>query len=411
MVRRGLDRPATVRGRTANGGGTVETTANHAPTATAPADKTIPIRTPFTLTGSAVDADNDTMVYLWEQNDRGGATGTALVNNTKLNGPLFRVFGAYADVTPAGTTQIHSPGENLADDNPVRNFPDMDEILANNTNAENGTCPAAPVSTDTARPIPTVGVLRGVPAHGRLRRRRAGGQQRPAALNFRFTARDLDPGAGGYAFDDVTLALDATAGPFLVTSRNTAPPAAAVGGRTERRVDTQQHGGAGSEREDLAVHRRWGHVPLRPGGDTPNDGTENVTWPNVGTDHARLKIEAVDNYFFDVNNVDFSVVPRLVATGPAASSYDVQYSDGPSTPITLSAESGRRGGSNPGLSASATGLPAGLTLTETDTSAPTGPLTSTFTVRGTTTAAPGAYSVSVNVTTGPSRRTSRSRST
>ena len=77
---------------------------------TAPADKTIPIRTPFTLTGSAVDADNDSMVYLWEQNDRGGATGTTLVNNTKLNGPLFRVFGAYADVTPAGTTQIPSPG-------------------------------------------------------------------------------------------------------------------------------------------------------------------------------------------------------------------------------------------------------------------------------------------------------------
>ena len=108
----------------------------------------------------------------------------------------------------------------------------------------------------------------------------------------------------------------------------------------------------------------------------------------------------MDNYFFDVNNLDFSLVPRLLATGPAASSYDVQYSDGPSTPITLSAESGRRGGSNPGLSASATGLPAGLTLTETDTSAPTGPLTSTFTVTGTTTAAPGAYNVSVTVTDG-----------
>ena len=120
----------------------------------------------------------------------------------------------------------------------------------------------------------------------------------------------------------------------------------------------------------------------------------------MATEHARLKIEAVDNYFFDVNNLDFSLVPRLLATGPAASSYDVQYSDGPSTPITLSAESGRRGGSNPGLSASATGLPAGLTLTETDTSAPTGPLTSTFTVTGTTTAAPGAYNVSVNVTDG-----------
>ena len=133
---------------------------------------------------------------------------------------------------------------------------------------------------------------------------------------------------------------------------------------------------------------------------TPNDGTENITWPNVGTDHARLKIEAVDNYFFDVNNVDFAVVPRLVATGTAQASYDVQYSDGPSTPITLSAESGRRGGANPGLSATATGLPVGLALTETDTSSPTGPLTSTFTVTGATTAAPGSYDVDVTITDG-----------
>ena len=54
----------------------------------------------------------------------------------------------------------------------------------------------------------------------------------------------------------------------------------------------------------------------------------------------------MDNYFFDVNNVDFAVVPKLVATGTAQASYDVQYSDGPSTPITLSAESGRRDGAN-----------------------------------------------------------------
>ncbi len=99
----------------------------------------------------------------------------------------------------------------------------------------------------------------------------------------------------------------------------------------------------------------------------------------------------MDNYFFDVNNLDFALVPKLLATGTADSSYDVQYSDGPSTPITLSAESGRRGGSNPGLSASASGLPAGLALTETDTSGATGPLTSTFTVTGAATAAPGSY--------------------
>ena len=104
----------------------------------------------------------------------GDRNGTGLVNHTKLNGPLFRVFGTYANVTPAGTVQIHSPGENLANGNPSRTFPDMDQILANNTNADTGTCPAAPAGLPVARqrPDPDGRVLRGVAADGRLRRRR-----------------------------------------------------------------------------------------------------------------------------------------------------------------------------------------------------------------------------------------------
>ena len=79
-----------------NGGSTIVTTANHAPSVTPPASKTIPTRTPFTLTGSATDSDGDSLIYLWEQNDRGpngSTTGTGLVQSPKLNGPLFRVFG------------------------------------------------------------------------------------------------------------------------------------------------------------------------------------------------------------------------------------------------------------------------------------------------------------------------------
>ena len=73
--------------------GVVTSTGNTVPVVTAPAQYTIPIRTPFALTGSATDADGDPLTYMWEQVDRGGAQGTALVNNTKLNGPLFRQFG------------------------------------------------------------------------------------------------------------------------------------------------------------------------------------------------------------------------------------------------------------------------------------------------------------------------------
>ena len=325
------------------------------------------------------------------------------------------MFGTYANVTPAGTLVIHSPGENLADGNPSRTFPDLDQILANNTNADTGTCPAAPAPPlaggATNVPIPTIECYaEWLPTSDYVGTAVASNTE--PSLNFRLTARDVDPEAGGYAFGDTKLLIDPGTGPFLVSSRNTGTPAAGVAGRTEpiawAVANTNGYtDGAAVVHPPLATDVKislstdGGHTfPYVLAASTPNDGSQLITWPNVATEHARLKIEAVDNYFFDVNNLDFSLVPRLLATGPAASSYDVQYSDGPSTPITLSAESGRRGGSNPGLSASATGLPAGLTLTETDTSAPTGPLTSTFTVTGTTTAAPGAYNVSVNVTDG-----------
>ena len=82
-----------------NQGFLVEETTNHAPTVTAPVDRTIPLRTPFELTGSATDVDSDALTYLWEQNDTGGTTGSALTSGSTTTGPLFRVFGTAADVS------------------------------------------------------------------------------------------------------------------------------------------------------------------------------------------------------------------------------------------------------------------------------------------------------------------------
>ena len=87
-----------------NRGFFITPTGNHAPEVTTAPAYTIPLRTPFSLTGSATDADNDALTYMWEQNDIGGATGTALVsNNVKKDGPLFRQFGVAAQVTPRRT--------------------------------------------------------------------------------------------------------------------------------------------------------------------------------------------------------------------------------------------------------------------------------------------------------------------
>ena len=40
---------------------------------------------------------------------------------------------------------------------------------------------------------------------------------------------------------------------------------------------------------------------------TPNDGSEQVIITNLTTTQARIKIEAVDNIFYAVNSVNFSI--------------------------------------------------------------------------------------------------------
>ena len=95
-----------------NKGHIVEATGNHAPMVETAAGYTIPIRTPFALTGSATDFDGDTLTYMWEQNDRGGTRGArpALTNNVKANGPLFRQFGTAANVTADGHAAVAVAG-------------------------------------------------------------------------------------------------------------------------------------------------------------------------------------------------------------------------------------------------------------------------------------------------------------
>ena len=165
----------TARGGTSQNDGisldpaTSNVSDNSAPTVKAPADKTIPVRTPFALTtASASDPDGDALTYLWEQTNFG--EGTRLSSNTKVYGPLFRVFGDDAVVSDEDTLKSPSPGENLADGNPTRVFPDLAQVLAGNTNAASGTCPTATTPNNRAAAQHAARLLLGVPAHCRLPR-------------------------------------------------------------------------------------------------------------------------------------------------------------------------------------------------------------------------------------------------
>ncbi|MGI5147928.1 M12 family metallo-peptidase [Plantactinospora sp. CA-294935] len=387
-----------------NGGWRVEQTGNSAPVVTAPAAYTIPVRTPFALTGSATDADGDTVTYLWEQNDRGGLSGgstagTALVSNTKTNGPLFRQFGTAAIVGPTDTLEYHSPGLNAVTTDPTRVFPDLAQIAANNTNAKTGTCPAAP-------PPPVSGGASNVPPEivdcysEFLPTADWVGFTGDRTLHFRLTARDGHPGAGGIGSADTALTLAPAAGPFLVTSQATADTL--VGG-TDLPVSWDVAGtdaapiGVSEVKISLSVDggKTFGYVLAER---TANDGTETVTLPNVGAKAARIRIEAVGNVFFDLNDADFALraTPKVTLSGPGEV-VTVQYSDPilPEVRVTATDPDGGPGQ----LTATATGLPAGLLLGARTPEEPDGNgEPAVWGVVGNNRAAPGDYPVTVTVT-------------
>ena len=95
--------------------------------------------------------------------------GTSLVNQTKTNGALFRQLAVGADIPLADSLKYNSPGLNLATNNPTRVFPDMGQILADNTNAATGRCPTRRRPPATV-PVRDPRVLLGVAADDRLGR-------------------------------------------------------------------------------------------------------------------------------------------------------------------------------------------------------------------------------------------------
>jgi hypothetical protein len=275
-----------------NGGDVQTVTTDHSPVVTAPADKTIPRQTPFTLTGSATDADADVLHYLWEQTDSG--TGTDLVSNSKPNGPLFRVFGTAAQVSGANSLLYHSPGENLAGTDPSRTFPDLTQILAGSTNAATGSCPSAGPAP-VAQPVVDC-YSEFLPTSGRI-------------MHFRLTARDTRPSTGGgVSWDDVALTVAPTAGPFLVTSRASGGIASGVEPVTWAVAHTNTSALAKDVRISLSTDGGLTY-PTVLAASTPNDGSQAVLLPNITTNTARIRVEAVANYFFDINDANFSVVP------------------------------------------------------------------------------------------------------
>ena len=265
-------------------------TGNLPPTAEAGPNYKIPARTPFTLTATnASDANGDAITFIWEESDLGPGPKDANTPDDGKN-PLFRDF--------------------VPKLNPSRTFPSFPYIL-NNANVPpvtyTGTSPTGAICADgrtcvTGETLPTT----------------------TRELNFNLTARDNV--FGGWTMDAMKLdVIDGGKG-FAVTAPNAA---ATFEGGSALTVTWDVANTTGPEINTTNVNiLLTTDAAVGPNGEdpvfrvllanTPNDGSETVTLPNVGTSKARIMVQAVGNVYFDVSDVDFTI------TGPDFSAIPAQ---------------------------------------------------------------------------------------
>ena len=298
---------------TIGGVGTISATNNNAPTVTVGPTVTIPARTPFALTAIGADVDGDAITYDWEEFDRGTAAPPEGDDGSR---PIFR---SYSPTT-----------------NPTRTFPSIQYVLGNANNPPtNYVSNGNQFITGETLPITT------------------------RSMNFRVTVRDNRTGGGGVVDANQQVNVVATAGPFNVTQPNTA--ISWNGGSTQNvtwNVANTNATPINAANVRILLSTDGGATfPAVLAANTPNTGTASVVVPNIGTDTARIRVEAVGNIFFDVSDVNFSIV----AVNP----------QGPDLAMSLTHTGNFSTGANGVYN---------LTVTNVGTGATTGPITVTDTL-------------------------------
>ncbi|MDZ4823483.1 MAG: M12 family metallo-peptidase [Flavobacteriales bacterium] len=216
---------------------------------------TIPISTPFELTATGSDANGDLITFCWEQYDLGPATavGDNTLTNPSGNQPIFRSW--------------------LPTVNATRVFPRISNLVNN-----------------------TIVLGEHMPTYDR-------------SLNFRCTVRDNRAGGGAVNDDNITFSVDNIGGPFVVTAPNTAVTWPANSSQTATwSVANTTAAPISCANVDIWLSTDGGFTyPILVLANTPNDGTQIITVPNILTAQARIKVKASGNIFFDISNTNFTI--------------------------------------------------------------------------------------------------------
>jgi len=234
------------------------TVTNSPPIVTALTAKTIPYGTPFILSTTATDANNDPLTYTFEQVNTQTAAQPPLATSTV--GPAFR------SVAPST--------------NNFRSFPNMSTVLDGTTNS-NG------IVSNRWERLATVA----------------------RAYSFVATVRDNNATGARVVYTQPVTITTANTGPFVITAPNNNPSTTEpvwfmgstktitwnVAGTITNNINTAN--------VNILVSTDNGLTYSTLAANVPNNGTATVTVPTnlTSTYDARIKIEAIGNIFYTVS--------------------------------------------------------------------------------------------------------------
>ncbi|MES2862530.1 MAG: GEVED domain-containing protein [Bacteroidota bacterium] len=267
---RSLDEMAAFIAGAGNGCAAKTASGNTAPTSNAGVDFTIPKGTPFVLKGTGTDANGDALTYCWEQINPEASTQPPVATST--SGPNFR------SISPSTS--------------PDRYMPNLATVIAGNT-------------ANTWEVVPNVA----------------------RTMDFSLTIRDNRAGAGQHATDNVKITVNGTAGPFTVSSPNTAVSYAGNSSQTVTwNVAGTTANGVNAANVDILLSTDGGNTyPVTLLTATPNDGTQAVTIPNTPGTQNRIMVRGSGHIFYDISNANFTITSGSSDT------------TAPSAPTTLAA--------------------------------------------------------------------------
>jgi hypothetical protein len=220
--------------------------------------RTIPINTPFILDNTtAVDTDvGDTLTYQWDQLDAGTATNSATFGTDLGDNALFR---SYAPRTES-----------------FRNFP----ALSTQFNNEYDDSEVLPCKART--------------------------------IDLRLTVRD---GNSGQVTDDVIVTADVSSGPFRVTSQASADTIIPNSGAIRVDWNVANTTSAPVSCPSVVIElltfntlkTEYSVQPMVVGGVTDNDGSEQVTLPDISNSVSRIRVRCSNNIFYDISDADLNI--------------------------------------------------------------------------------------------------------